>query len=206
LTTIRTPRLTLSDVTTDDAAFVLELLNDPGWIRFVGARDVHTLEAAVAYITERFGKSLWLVARDAVGEPVGMCGLMEREDLDWPDIGYALLERYAGQGYATEAAAALLKHAQEAVGLAKVAAITSPDNTASQRVLEKIGLRFIQMIDVPGYDGGAERVSGVGAAVPLADVRNVVRDLKDTAHGLYRLDHGPVHRGKRLVAGSGHRG
>jgi RimJ/RimL family protein N-acetyltransferase len=143
--------LTLTDVTEDDAAFVLELLNDPGWIRNIGDRGVRTIDEARAYIRDRFSKSLWLVVRDASGERLGLCGLVERDGLDHRDIGYAYLARHAGQGYATEAARAVLAHAREALGQATILAITTPDNTPSQRVLEKIGLRFVQMIDLPGH-------------------------------------------------------
>ncbi|HEX3701201.1 MAG TPA: GNAT family N-acetyltransferase, partial [Phenylobacterium sp.] len=80
------------------------------------------------------------------------CGLVERDGLDSPDIGYAYLARHSGKGYATEAARVVLRHAREVLGLPKVAAITSPGNTASQRVLEKIGLRFVQMMNLPGHD------------------------------------------------------
>ena len=154
MTTLRTERLTLTEVTLDDDEFVLELLNDPGWLQGIGDRGVRTVEDARTYIVERFGKSLWLVARDASGERLGMCGLVVgREGLDSPDIGYAYLERHSGKGYATEAARAVLAHAREALGLEKIAAITNPDNTASQRVLEKIGFTFRQMIDLPGHDG-----------------------------------------------------
>src|SRR5512139_652908 len=108
---LRTERLTLTQVTLDDDAFVLELLNDPGWLQGIGDRGVRTIEDARAYIVERFGKSLWLVARNASGEPLGMCGLVVgREGLDSPDIGYAYLERHSGKGYATEAARAVLAH------------------------------------------------------------------------------------------------
>ena len=152
MTRLSTARLRLDKVGLDDAAFVLELLNDPGWVRNIGDRGVRSVEAARAYITDRFGKSLWLVVRDTRGEPLGLCGIIEREGLEHPDIGYAFLERHAGRGYATEAAKALLDHARETLGLATIAAITAPDNAASQRVLEKIGLRFVQMIDLPGHD------------------------------------------------------
>jgi RimJ/RimL family protein N-acetyltransferase len=153
VTSFRTERLALDPPTADDAGFVLELLNDPGWIENIGDRGVRTLEQAGAYIAERFSKSLWLVVRDAAsGEPLGMCGIVTgREGLDSPDIGYAFLARYSGKGYATEAARLVLRHAREVMGLPKVAAITTPGNTASQRVLEKIGLRFVQMIDLPGH-------------------------------------------------------
>ena len=150
----KTERLTLTPPTADDAPFVLELLNDPGWIANIGDRGVRDLDGAAAYIADRFARSLWLVVRDPAGEPVGMCGIVEgREGLDSPDIGYAFLARHSGKGYATEAARMVLKHAKEVLGLPKLAAITSPDNTASQRVLEKIGFRFVQMIDLPGHDG-----------------------------------------------------
>ena len=148
-----TERLTLTPPEAADAAFVLELLNDPGWIANIGDRGVRTLEDAETYIVERFSKSPWFVVRDPQGEPAGLCGIVVgREGLDSPDIGYAFLARHAGHGYATEAARAVLAHAREVMGLAKVAAITAPANVASQRVLEKIGLRFVQMINLPGYD------------------------------------------------------
>jgi RimJ/RimL family protein N-acetyltransferase len=153
VTELRTERLTLTPVTLADDAFVLELLNDPGWLKNIGDRGVRTIEDARGYITDRFGKSLWLVVRDAQGEPLGMCGLVDREGLDHPDIGYAYLERHAGKGYATEAARAVLAHARGVLGHKTILAITAPDNTPSQRVLEKIGLRFVQMIDLPGHDG-----------------------------------------------------
>jgi RimJ/RimL family protein N-acetyltransferase len=148
---LRTERLTLTPPTADDAPFVLELLNDPGWIRNIGDRGVRTPEAARAYIADRFGKTPWFVVRDPAGEPVGMCGLVEREGLDSPDIGYAYLQRHSGRGYATEAARAVLSYARETLGHPRIVAITTPDNTASQRVLEKIGLKFVQMINLPGH-------------------------------------------------------
>ena len=150
MTELATARLTLSPVVHDDAAFVLELLNDPGWLANIGDRGVRTLDDAHRYIDERFSKTLWLVVRDQAGERLGLCGLVERDGLECPDIGYAFLARHSGHGYATEAAGAVLKHAREVIGLPKVVAITSPGNTASQRVLEKIGLRFVQMINLPG--------------------------------------------------------
>ena len=152
MTALATERLTLTPPTLDDAAFVLELLNDPGWIANIGDRGVRTLDDARAYIADRFSKSLWLVVRDGAGERVGMCGLVDREGLDHPDIGYAYLERHAGKGYATEAARAVLAHGREALGHETILAITAPGNTPSQRVLEKIGLTFVQMIDLPGHD------------------------------------------------------
>ncbi|WP_374472685.1 GNAT family N-acetyltransferase [Phenylobacterium sp.] len=148
---MRTQRLTLTPPVEGDAAFVLELLNDPGWIANIGDRGVRTLDQAKTYIAERFGAGHWFVVRDAAGEPLGMCGIiLGREGLDCPDIGYAFLARHGGHGYATEAAGAVLRYAREALGLPQVVAITAPHNAASQRVLEKIGLRFVEMIQLPG--------------------------------------------------------
>jgi [ribosomal protein S5]-alanine N-acetyltransferase len=152
VTQLTTERLTLTDVTEADAEFVLELLNDPGWIANIGDRGVRTLDDARAYIRDRFAKSLWLVVRDASGEPLGMCGLVDRDGLDHHDIGYAYLARHSGRGYATEAARVVLAHARRTLGHATILAITAPDNTPSQRVLEKIGLKFVQMINLPGHE------------------------------------------------------
>jgi len=149
VTELRTARLTLSPVVEADAGFILELLNDPGWIRNIGDRNVRSLEDARAYIQERIAKSLWLLARDAAGEPLGMCGLVEREGLDSPDLGFAFLERHCGQGYASEAAGTVLRHMREAMGLTKLAAIVSPDNQASRRVLEKLGFRYVDTRELP---------------------------------------------------------
>lgn len=143
---LRTPRLTLTGVGADDAAFVLELLNDPGWLGNIGDRGVRTLEGARAYIRDRFSASLWLAARDAEGVPLGLCGLVERPALAHPDIGYAFLARHAGKGYATEAAGAVLRHALGALGHSSILAITKPSNAASQRVLAKIGLRNLGLV------------------------------------------------------------
>ncbi|CAN7364272.1 GNAT family N-acetyltransferase [Phenylobacterium sp. LjRoot219] len=152
---LRTARLTLGPVVESDAAFVLALLNDPGWIRNIGDRGVRSLDDARTYIRERFGQSLWLIVRDAAGEPLGMCGLIEREVLDSPDLGYAFLDRHSGQGYATEAAAAVLRHVREVIRLPKLAAITDPDNRASQRVLEKLGFRYVDTRELPGMGTSA---------------------------------------------------
>jgi RimJ/RimL family protein N-acetyltransferase len=153
VTELRTERLTLAPPVGDDAAFVLELLNDPGWIENIGDRGVRSLEDARRYIDERFSKSLWLVVRDAAGEPVGVCGLIDREGFDHPDIGYAFLARHSGKGYASEAAAAVLAHARGAIGLSTVVAFTKPENTASRRVLEKIGFRYVDVRQLPGITG-----------------------------------------------------
>jgi [ribosomal protein S5]-alanine N-acetyltransferase len=82
--------------------------------------------------------------RDAT--PIGICGLVKREGLHDPDVGFAFLSRYWFLGYAVESAAAVLAHAHDVLGLKRVVAITSPDNWSSIGVLEKIGLKYERMI------------------------------------------------------------
>lgn len=156
---LRTERLALRHLTEDDAPFVLELLNEPGWLENIGDRGVRTLEDARRFITEgpgqsyrKFGYGIWLAAL-RTGEAVGVCGLVKREGLEDADIGYAFLERHQGRGYAKEAAAAVLDYARSVIGLERVVAITKPGNAASVAVLEKIGLSYRRMIDLPGIEG-----------------------------------------------------
>ena len=140
---LSTPRLRLTPVESADAEFVLQMLNDPGWLANIGDRGVRTLEDAQGYIADRFAGKAWWVVRDAgSGEPLGLCGVVPtRPGLETPDLGYAFLARYSGNGYATEAAKAVLDHARGPLGHERLAAITTLDNTASQRVLEKLGFR-----------------------------------------------------------------
>jgi [ribosomal protein S5]-alanine N-acetyltransferase len=173
MTELRTERLTLTGVVREDAAFILELLNDPGWLANISDRGVHNLEDARAYIEEHLAKSLWLVARDRSSDPIGIYGLLDREGLAHRDIAYANLSRYAGLGYATEGAAVLLHHAMDVLDKEVILAITKPHNIASRRVLEKIGLRFLRGLQFPGHETywmlyttqieEAESAGGVGA-------------------------------------------
>lgn len=152
-----TDRLRLRCFTTDDAPFILRLLNDEGWLRYIGDRQVRTLEDARRYLQqgpiamhERHGFGLWLVERAADGAPIGMCGLIRRDTLPDVDIGFAFLPEFRGEGYAREAAAATLVHARRTLGLQRVVAIASPDNAPSLRLLERLGLRFERELTMPG--------------------------------------------------------
>ena len=156
---LETDRLILREVTPDDAPFMFDLLNSRGFIEGIADRGVRTLEGAAAYIEERVlsqyrdhGFGMWAVIPKGEAQPVGLAGLVKRDVLPHVDVGYAFLERAWGRGYATEAAAAVLDHARKALGLDTVVAITSPDNLASQTVLKKIGLKFVEMLDLPGWD------------------------------------------------------
>ena len=156
---LETERLRLRWLTADDAAFIFELVNDPTWIKFIGDRNVKTLDAARAYITDKYvadyvghGFGLNLVELKESGTPVGICGLIKREGLEDVDVGFAFLPRYAGFGYATESAAAALEHGHRVLGIRRIIAITVPYNVRSIRVLEKVGLRFEKIIRMAGDD------------------------------------------------------
>ncbi|MEP7275848.1 MAG: GNAT family N-acetyltransferase, partial [Betaproteobacteria bacterium] len=130
-----------------DAPFIVRLLNDPGWLRFIGDRGVRDEEDARAYLVRgplamyaRNGFGLWRVARRDDGAPVGMCGLIKRDSLPDVDVGFAFLPAYRGRGYAAEAAAATLALASTRYRLSRVVAIVSPDNLRSIRLLEKLGM------------------------------------------------------------------
>jgi RimJ/RimL family protein N-acetyltransferase len=147
---IRTPRLRLRPATPDDAGFLVALMNDPSYLHFIGDRGVRTLEDARQYLASavvyRYDDGLGLNVVEALagGQAVGICGLVQRPDLVHADLGYALLPQHAGRGYAAEAARATLDHAFATLGLARVLAITRPDNLRSRRVLEAIGMRLAE--------------------------------------------------------------
>ena len=150
---IETDRLILRHLSTADAEFVLELLNEPSFIRYIGDKQVRTVEDARAYVLEGPVKSyatcgfgLNLVELKPDRTPIGICGLLQRDTLPCPDIGFAFLPSYWNQGYAFEAAAVVMKHARETLGVDQVLAITSPDNDASAKLLTKIGLRFDRVV------------------------------------------------------------
>lgn len=156
---LETERLDLRRLTPGDAPFMLELLNDPSFLRNIGDRGVRDLEAARRYVMEgavashdKYGYGFDLVELKATRQPAGICGLVRRDYLDDPDLGYAFLPQFTGRGYAVESAAAVLAHARGRLGLPRVLAIVSPDNERSIRVLTKIGLRYERMITPPGED------------------------------------------------------
>jgi RimJ/RimL family protein N-acetyltransferase len=146
---VGTERLRVRRFTADDAPFIVELLNDPDFLRNIGDRGVRTEADARRYILDgpvasyqRNGFGLYLVELAASGAPIGMCGLVRRDALPGPDIGFAFLPAWRGQGYALESARAVMRHAEEDCGLRRLLAIVSPGNTASRGLLERIGFRF----------------------------------------------------------------
>src|SRR6266404_4654618 len=154
---LETERLTLRRLSLDDGAFILRLLNDPSWLRFIGDKGVKTLADARNYILTgpmamyaRLGFGLYLTERKSDAAPIGICGLIKRDTLEDVDIGFAFLPDFRRKGYAREAAAAVMAHARSAFGLRRLVAITSPDNEASIRLLEKLGLRFEATVSLAG--------------------------------------------------------
>jgi len=149
---LETERLVLRRLTTGDAPFILELLNDAAFLRHIGDKGVRTEADACRYIETgpmasylRHGFGLYRVELKDGGEPIGMCGLLKRDYLPDVDIGFALLPRYRSRGYAFESASAVLAHARDTLGVARVLAITSPDNVDSIGLLEGLGFRFERM-------------------------------------------------------------
>lgn len=156
---LETERLVLREVEDEDAPFILELLNSPGFLENIGDRGVRDLDQAKAFIKERLrgsyrdhGFGMWVTVQKSDHSPVGIAGLVRREGLDVPDVGYAFVQRVWGRGYAQEAAAAVLAHARGPLGIPKLAAITSPENFASMAVLRKIGFSYHGMVELPGIE------------------------------------------------------
>lgn len=152
-TIIETDRLTIRRLTLADDAFILELVNDPAWLRFIGDRHVHSLDEARTYLQngplamyDRSGFGLYAVTLKGHASPIGMCGLIKREGLDDVDLGFAYLPQYRAQGYAYEAAAAVLAYGRREFGLKRIVAITSLDNERSIQLLEKLGFVFEKII------------------------------------------------------------
>lgn len=150
---LETERLFLRRIESDDAGFILRLLNDPSFIRYIGDKKVRSIEDAENYILtgpaasyERHGFGLWLVGLKETGEPLGMCGLLKREELEDVDIGYAFLPAFRSMGYAAEAAEGVIGFARARLGLGRIVAITLPGNQSSIRVLEKNGFRFERIV------------------------------------------------------------
>lgn len=141
-----TTRLYVRHVVPDDAAFLLQQVNEPGWLANIGDRGVHDLAGAEAFIRDKvlapydtLGYGMYVVESKATGAPVGLCGLVKRAFLPDPDLGFALLQRHWGRGYAVEAGTAVLRHAWDDLGLARLLAITTPGNARSGCVLSKLG-------------------------------------------------------------------
>ena len=154
-----TARLRLRELDEDDAGFMVELLNQPDFLRFIGDRGVRDTGQARTYLRDgpvasyaRHGMGMYAVEPREGGAPIGLCGLVVRDGLPGPDIGFAFLPQYYGQGYAFEAASATLALARTVLALPRVLAIVSPGNVRSIALLRRLGLRDAGTVTLPGKD------------------------------------------------------
>lgn len=159
MTILETERLKLRELTLGDAAFMLRLMNDPSFIEGIADKGIRSLDDARAHIEKtalasyrEHGFGMYVVERKRDGEALGLSGLVKREGLTDVDIGYAFLPEFCGQGYAYEATAAILTYARQRLGIPRVVAIVNPDNQTSIKLAEKLGLRFEQMVRLPGEE------------------------------------------------------
>ena len=151
-----TERLILKPAEVQDANFFLELYNMPSFIQYIGDRNLRTKEDAENYITNRFipqieklGFGNYVVILKEDNTKIGAVGIFEREDLDVLDIGFSFLEKYEGKGYAYESANKLKEVAATDFGVHKISAITTKDNFSSQKLIERLGLKFQKMVTIP---------------------------------------------------------
>lgn len=152
---LETDRLRLREFALSDAAFIVHLVNTPGWIRYIGDRNIKDIAQAEAYLANGPIKSyhdngfgLWLVETKKDNQPVGMCGIIKRPALDHPDIGFAMLPEFEGKGLAFEAAEATMRYAKDKLGQSNILAVTLPENIGSIKLLEKIGMRFSGTVEL----------------------------------------------------------
>ena len=153
---LETTRTILRQLTAGDAEFMLDLLNQPSFIKYIGDRNVRNAEQARDYIETRFiasykkfGFGLYLVELKQDNTPIGINGFVKRDSLPDADIGFAFLPQYCHQGYAFESSVGVMDYGRNILGLKRVLAITSQDNESSGKLLEKIGLKFESLIKQP---------------------------------------------------------
>ncbi|SIQ11729.1 Protein N-acetyltransferase, RimJ/RimL family [Chryseobacterium sp. RU37D] len=152
-----TERLTLRPMSLEDGEFILDLYNRPKFIQFIGDRNLKTVADAENYIKNRFlpqleklGFGNYLMITKEGNHKIGGVGIFEREGLDVVDIGFSLLDEFEGKGYAYEAAVKLKSIGMDDFGLKKISAITTKDNLSSQKLIEKLGLKFQKFVTIPG--------------------------------------------------------
>ena len=142
--TFKTERIVIRPTSEDDAELIYQLMNTPKFLQYVGDRKIHSIEAAATYIRSKMlpqlhdlGYSSYTLITTSGGEKIGTCGLYNRDGVDGIDIGFGLLPPYEGLGYAYEASSRLLQDAFKDFGIEEIKAITSKENLASQKLLEK---------------------------------------------------------------------
>ncbi|MCU6496790.1 GNAT family N-acetyltransferase [Rugamonas sp. A1-17] len=156
---LETERLSLRTITIEDAAFYYELVNDPTWLEFIGDKGIRSIDDARKAILEgpramqeERGHSLYVMERKSDGVPLGLCGLIKRDGLDDVDIGYAIRPAWFGQGYTYEAAVAVVAYARDQLRMKRLLGLTNPGNVNSIRLLQKLGLEFVELRNLPPND------------------------------------------------------
>lgn len=157
---LETKRLTLQELTPNDASFIYDLLNEPAFHKYIGDKGIRNHNAALEYLEdgpiasyENHGYGLYLVKETATNSSIGICGLKKRDVLKIPDLGYAFLKEFWGNGYATEAGRVVIEYAKNELKLSRVAAITHIKNEQSIKVLNKLGFQFKEIVTLSGFEG-----------------------------------------------------
>jgi len=155
-TTFETNRLIIRPTQIADADFLLKLLNSPKWIELIGDREVHSIEEAENYITskmlpqlEKLGFTNNTIIRKSDHVKIGICGLFKKDSTESLEIGFALLPEFENQGFAFEAIIEMISFAKNKLNVKFVTAFTDPKNLALQKLLEKLGLRFVKALILP---------------------------------------------------------
>jgi RimJ/RimL family protein N-acetyltransferase len=158
---IETPRLTIRSLTREDAEFVLRLTNEPSFLSNIGDKGIRDLDDAKRFLAQgtwtsqqHRGLGQFVVELKANGAAIGICGLLYREQINVTDIGFAFFPEYWGRGFAFEAADAVMQYGYSELGLATIVGLTTRDNAPSIRVLEKLGMRFREMVTMSQDDPG----------------------------------------------------
>ena len=154
---LESKRLILSEFTKKDALFFYELVNEPAWKQYIGDRNVNTILDAEKYLEDniipsykKFGFGFFIVQLKEDNTPIGMCGLIKRDWMDYIEIGFAFLAKYRRKGYAIESSIVIKEYAKEKIGISTLSAITDVNNEKSGKLLNRLGLEFDRLISYPG--------------------------------------------------------
>lgn len=164
----QTQRLRLREFNENDAEFIIELVNSEAWLKYIGNRNIKTFDQARDYLIngpiksyKDNGYGLCLVELINENIPIGMCGIIKRDTLEEPDLGFAFLPKYFGKGYAHEIAKQTLEFAKNHLNMNKILAITIPENLSSIKLLEKLGFSFQNNIKAPNNGGELKLFSNI---------------------------------------------
>lgn len=156
---LESERLYLEEFTINDAPFFYQLVNDPDWIKYIGDRNIKSIKDAEDYLKDKiipsyqeFGFGFYIVRIKESKLPIGMCGLIKRQWMNYVDIGYAFLSEFRGKGYALESSLATKKYAKKQLGIHQLAAITDVNNERSGNLLKKLGFEYNRLISYPGEE------------------------------------------------------